>query len=63
VNDPEEAADLLDEMASLRRRVAELSEAVADARAQRIHQDSVIARLRRELNEARTKPGDGERRA
>jgi septal ring factor EnvC (AmiA/AmiB activator) len=51
--DADETAELLDELESLRRRVAELSEAVADARARRIHQDSVIARLRQELQAAR----------
>ncbi len=49
----DERAELLEELESLRRRVAELSEAVADARARRIHQEALVARLRQELQRAR----------
>jgi predicted nucleic acid-binding Zn-ribbon protein len=52
--DADETADLLDELESLRRRVAELSEAVADARARRIHLEAVIARLKQDLRRAET---------
>ncbi len=48
--DADEASDLLEELAALRCRVSDLSEAVADARARRIHLEAVIAQLKRELH-------------
>ena len=43
----------LDELASLRAQVSRLSEEVADRRAQALHLEAVVARLRQELHLAR----------
>ena len=52
--DADETADLLEEVEMLRRRVAELSEAVADYRARGLQQQMVIARLEKALRQERT---------
>jgi chromosome segregation ATPase len=51
--EPEETEELLEEIEGLRRRVADLSEAIADCRARRLQQEGVIARLRAELDKRR----------
>lgn len=53
--EPDELAELLEEVEALRRQVAALSEAVADARARRLQQESLVARLREELRRERAR--------
>jgi hypothetical protein len=54
--DADERAELLDELHMLRQRVTELSESIADCRAQRLHQQALIGRLRDELRATRVRP-------
>jgi prefoldin subunit 5 len=46
--------ELDEEIEALRQKVAQLSEAIADCRALRLHQREAIARLRRELIQLRS---------
>jgi len=49
----DETVEMLEEIEALRRRVSELSEAMADCRARRLTQETLIARLREELRSER----------
>ena len=51
--DAEEIAELVEEAAALRQRVGELSELVADYRARALDRETIITRLRRELQAER----------
>jgi len=57
----DETVEMLEEIEALRRRLSELSEAMADCRARRLTQETLITRLREELRVERSTQGTGRR--